>query len=175
MTAAPHSLMIFTSACFLVFGSVAITPVPTRKLRNWKSRLQRATVGLTPRYPSHKVTKAERSITALAPRWWLEAVEVDKISEELAHRQAESAVEVCPEDHSFAGPGRRHELVSGDAEVKGPRDLAGAVEYQDLHLRDIGPLPSATLVTGGTIIPHRDIGRRGGGRRRKGRRGRRRS
>src|SRR3954470_11288427 len=105
----------------------------------------------------------------------LEAIEVEKISEELAHRQAESAVEVCPEDHSFAGPGRRHELISGNAEVKGPRDLAGAAEHQDLHLRDVGSLPSATLVPGGSIIPHRGVGRRSGGRRRRRRRGRRRS
>src|SRR3954469_18201375 len=84
----------------------------------------------------------------------LEAIEIEQISEELAYRQAKSALEVCPEDHSFAGPRRRHELVSGNAEFKGPRDFAGAAEHQDLHLRDVGALPSATLVPGSSIIPH---------------------
>src|SRR3954471_3284554 len=45
----------------------------------------------------------------------LEAIEVEQVSEKFAHRKAESTVEVCSEDNSFASSGRRHELVSGDA------------------------------------------------------------
>src|SRR3954462_8097175 len=84
----------------------------------------------------------------------LEAIEIEQISEELAYRQAKSALEVCPEDHSFAGPRRRHEFISGNAEVQVPRDLAGAAEHQDLHLCHVGAFTGAALVPSSSVIPH---------------------
>src|SRR4051812_14281694 len=84
----------------------------------------------------------------------LEAIEVEQISEEFAYRQTESTLEVRPEDHSFAGPRHRHELVSGNTEVQIPWDLAGAAEHQDLPLCHVGAFPGAALAPSSPVVPH---------------------
>src|SRR4051812_19111798 len=92
----------------------------------------------------------------------LHPVEGKEIVKKLAHWKPKPALEVRKEDNAFAIPGRWHDLVAGNAEIKVRRDLARPAEERDLHLRHAGTLPSSPLGAGSGVVPHRGIGLHGG-------------